>query len=117
MKNLAVLFIILLILGACASTPETDTTVPAPEQELAEAKSLKSRVDKFGLGDYAAQAYAQAEQDLKDGEAAYNKDNTKAKASLDAAITGYNTVLSEGFTSWVGGKNKKVSSRKKQPRS
>jgi tetratricopeptide (TPR) repeat protein len=94
-----------VLLFSCASPPEqpeqpeqpVDTTVPLPEKELEEAKSLKSRVDKNGLSEFAAQDYQQAESSLQEGEEAYGKDNAKAKTALDKAIASYRSVISKAF--------------------
>jgi len=100
--------LILMIAGAavllfsCATPPEqpeqpVDTKVPLPEQELAEAKSLKSMVDNFGLSEFAAQDYQEAENSLQEGEEAYGKDNAKAKTALDKAIASYRAVIDKAF--------------------
>jgi tetratricopeptide (TPR) repeat protein len=97
-----------LVLFSCASPPEqpeqpvqpkkpVDTRAPLPEQELAEAKSLKTRVDNNGLSEFALEEYRQAESSLQDGEEAYGKDNAKAKKALDAAIASYRTVINKAF--------------------
>jgi hypothetical protein len=115
MKRLfALLMLLLLILAACASTPETDTTTPLPEGEYTQAKDLKSRVDKYELGGFAPQEYQQAEQKLKEGETSYSKDNTSAKAALEASITAYNAVVSKGFPLLIDKKEKKVGDLRRQ---
>jgi hypothetical protein len=102
-----------VLLASCATKPAPEqpaqpaqpavqpkppvATVALPEKEYAEAKSLKARVDQNGLGEFVPEDYKQAEARLQEGEAAYNKDNAKAKASLDQAIAAYNTVISKGF--------------------
>jgi hypothetical protein len=88
-----------ILLLSCASPPEqpVDTTVPLPEKELEEAKSLKARVDNNGLSDFALEDYQQAENNLQEGEAAYGKDNAKAKTALDGAIAYYRSVISKAF--------------------
>lgn len=107
----AVLAAALFLAVSCASTPpqkpkEPETpqvtvepqkpAVPAPEAELAKAKELKQRADRYSLGDYAPVEYAAAVKDLGAGEAAYGKDNAASKQSLDRAIDGFNTVISKG---------------------
>jgi len=98
----------LVSLASCATKPVVEepvkeqpkppeTKVALPEKELAEAKSLKARVDQNGLAEYAPDDYKKAEASFQEGQGAYNKDNAKAKASLDQAIAAYNTVLSKGF--------------------
>lgn len=100
--------LILMIAGAavllfsCATPPEqpeqpVDTKAPLPEKELAEAKSLKSMVDNFGLSEFAAQDYQKAESSFQEGEEAYGKDNAKAKTALDKAIASYRTVIDKAF--------------------
>ena len=94
-----------ILLFSCASPPEqpeqpkkpVDTSVPLPEKEMEEAKSLKSRVDNNSLSEFASEDYQQAEKSFQEGEAAYGTDNAKAKAALDAAITSYRTVINKAF--------------------
>jgi hypothetical protein len=85
-----------------------DTTVPLPEKELAEAKSLKTTVDNNGLSEFAKEDYQQAESKLQEGEAAYGKDNAKAKTALDAAIASYRTVISKAFPLKTGSSQAEV---------
>jgi hypothetical protein len=85
-----------------ATQPEKPA-VPAPDAELAQAKGLQQRVDALGLGTYAPEDYAAANKDLQAGQDAYGKDNAASKTSLQAAISGYNAVLSKGgplFLAW-----------------
>jgi len=112
---LAVMAGALFLVVSCASTPPQKpaepvpeqpkeqpkeqppaAAVPAPEAELAQAKDLKQKVDAYGLGDYAPDDYAAANQDLQAGEDAYGKDNAASKKSLDSAITEYNAVITKG---------------------
>jgi hypothetical protein len=97
-----------ILLFSCASPPEqpeqpeqpsqpVDTSVPLPENELEEAKALKRRVDNNGLAEFAQQDYQQAENSLQEGEAAYGKDNAKAKTALDKAIASYQAVITKAF--------------------
>ncbi len=107
----AVLAAALFLAVSCASTPPEKPkepvtpqvtvepqkpAVPAPEAELAKAKELKQRADKYSLGEYAPVEYAAAVKDLETGEAAYGKDNTASKQSLDRAIDGFNVVIRKG---------------------
>jgi len=102
------------VIASCASAPEPEAPVeepvpvekPAPaakskvalpEAEYAQAKELKGKVDRYGLGSYAPEEYQQAEQQMAEAEKAYQKDNAAAKKALDQAIQGYNAVLSRGF--------------------
>jgi tetratricopeptide (TPR) repeat protein len=103
----------IVLLASCATKPapeqpaqpaqpkpepkQTVATVALPEKEYAEAKSLKARVDQNGLGEFVPEEYKQAEAKLQEAEGTYNKDNAKAKASLDQAVAAYNTVISKGF--------------------
>ena len=101
-----------LIVASCATAPETaepvekpvekpapppKATVGLPEQEYAQAKELKTKVDRYGLGSYVPEEYEQAEASLADAEKAYQKDNVAAKRALDEAIRGYNAVMTKGF--------------------
>jgi hypothetical protein len=70
--------------------------VPAPEAELAQAKSLQQKVDGYGLGQYDPDDYAKATQSLKAGQDAYGKDNAASKQSLQASIAAFNAVISTG---------------------
>ena len=108
-KILVILAIgIVLALASCATAPEAEekveepapparSTVGLPEQEYAQAKELKSKIDRYGLGSYAAEEYAQAEAKMAEAEKAYQKDNAAAKKALDEAIRGYNAVVDKGF--------------------
>jgi hypothetical protein len=111
MKKIVILLLagLAVLLISCATAPEqpteepeqtvqpVDTRAPLPEQELEEAKSLKTRVDNNGLAEFASEDYQLAEKSLQEGEAAYGKDNAAAKKALDAAITSYKTVISKAF--------------------
>jgi hypothetical protein len=101
----AALLAALLLAVSCASTPpakppETPQpekpAVAAPDAELAQAKSLQQKADKYGLGQYDAEDYAAATKDLKAGQDAYGKDNSAAKESLTKAIDEFNSVISKG---------------------
>lgn len=111
-KRILVLLAAALLLASCATKPapeepappepkvEPQPTVSAvalPEKEYAEAKALKSRADRNGLGEFVPEEYRQAEASLQEAEGTYNKDNAKAKASLDKAAAAYNTVITKGF--------------------
>ncbi len=97
----------LLFAASCKSAPPAapepepqvepaKPAVAAPEAELAKAKELKARADKYGLAEYAPDEYAAASRDLAAGEAAYGKDNEAAKASLAKSIDGFNAVIAKG---------------------
>jgi tetratricopeptide (TPR) repeat protein len=99
------LTVLAVVLISCATPPEqpdqpVDTSVPLPEEELEEAKSLKKRVDDNGLAEFAMDDYNSAEASLKEGEEAYGKDNAEAKSALDAAIASYRKVISEAYPAW-----------------
>lgn len=110
MKVFLIAVAVLLILS-CASEPEKPPVeaapekepaaavpeVPAPESELAEAKKLRDLVVAFELDKIAAQEFSSAENHFKEGEAAYGKDNTAAKSSLEKAIEGYRAVIKAGY--------------------
>ena len=111
MKVFLIAVAVLLILS-CASEPEKPPVeaapekepaaavpeVPAPESELAEAMKLRDLVVAFELDKIAAQEFSSAENHFKEGEAAYGKDNTAAKSSLEKAIEGYRAVIKAGYT-------------------
>jgi hypothetical protein len=114
---IAVLLFALSCAGGPATTPEekapetkttettkeiTDTKVPAPEGELAEAKELRDRIVRFGLDKTSPEEFAKAEGLYKTGEAAYGKDNTAAKAALDESIASYKEVIRSGFSEVIG---------------
>ena len=102
----AALLAALLLAVSCASTPpakppETPQppekpAVAAPDAELAQAKSLQQKADKYGLGDFDAEDYTAATKDLKAGQDAYGTDNAAAKASLTKAIDEFNSVITKG---------------------
>ncbi len=100
-------------LAGCKSAPPEKPAAEAPEAELAQAKDLKQQADAYNLGTYAPDEYAAAEKALKDGEAAYGTDNAAAKTSLDAAITGYNAVLTKGGPLYLGTLKTKSDASKK----
>ena len=102
-----------LLVVSCASTPP-EQPVPLPEAELAEAKQLKAKADQYDLGKLAGTEYAAAEADLKAGEAAYGTDNAAAKASLDKAIVGYQSVLDKGSPLYLGGISDRTAAAKKK---
>jgi hypothetical protein len=107
MRKITILLLagLAVLLFSCATPPEqpeepeqpVDTSAPLPEKELEEAKSLKSRVDNNDLSEFAMEDYQAAEKSLEEGEAAYGKDNAKAKTALDAAIAAYRTVIDKAF--------------------
>jgi tetratricopeptide (TPR) repeat protein len=104
MRKITILLIagLAVLLFSCASPPEqpeqpVDTSAPLPENELEEAKSLKSLVDNNDLSEFAMEDYQAAETSLEEGEEAYSKDNAKAKTALDAAIASYRTVIDKAF--------------------
>ena len=115
----------LFLIVSCASTPpqkpaqpeppkpEQPAAVAAPDQELAQAKSLKEKVDEYGLGDYAPDDYAAANKDLQAGEDSYGKDNAASKKSLDSAITEYNAVLTKGGPAFLAKAQAKADASKK----
>jgi hypothetical protein len=104
--SLPILLVALSLVASCATTPpekpKTETTqpekpvVPAPDAELAQAKSLQQRVDAYSLGQYAPDDYAAATQYLKSGQDAYGKDNAASKQSLQASIAAFNAVITKG---------------------
>jgi len=110
MKVFFAAMVVLLFLS-CASEPEKPPVeaapekkpeqavpeVPAPESELAEAKQLRDLVVAFELDKIAPQEFSGAENHFKEGEAAYGKDNTAAKSSLEKAIEGYRAVIKAGY--------------------
>ncbi len=101
-----------LLAVSCASTPP-EPPVPLPEAELAQAKQLKEKADLYKLGPLAQAEYTAAEADLKAGEAAYGKDNAVAKASLDKAIAGYQSVLDKGGSVYLGSLHDRAAAAKK----
>jgi predicted small lipoprotein YifL len=102
----------LLMAASCKSTPPVEP-VPLPETELAKAKELKAKVDKYNLGPLAQAEYTVAENDLKAGEAAYGKDNAASKASLDKAISGYQAVIAKAGPLYLGPLSDKAAAAKK----
>ena len=103
---LAVAAAALFFVVSCASTPPkpapeapaqpAQPAVPAPDAELSQAKALQQKVDAFGLGDFDAADYAAANKAMKAGQDSYGKDNAASKKSLQAAISGYNAVITKG---------------------
>jgi hypothetical protein len=91
----------LLLVVSCASTPP-QPPAPLPEAELAQAKQLKEKADRYNLGPLAQAEYTAAEAGLKTGEAAYGTDNAASKVSLDKAIAGYQSVLDKGGPLYLG---------------
>jgi tetratricopeptide (TPR) repeat protein len=112
-KTLVVLAVaVALVAASCATAPKAEepvekpvekpapqpkSTVAVPESEYAQAKELKTKIDRYGLGDFAPEEYRQAEAKLAEAEQAYQKDNAAAKKALDEAIRGYNAVMTKGF--------------------
>lgn len=102
----------LVMVVSCASTPP-EPPAPLPETELAQAKQLKEKVDRFELGKLAPTEYTAAEADLKAGEAAYGTDNAAAKASLDKAVAGYQAVLDKARPLYLTGYRDRTAAAKK----
>lgn len=98
--------------ASCASTPPKEAA-PLPEAELAQAKELKAKVDKFNLGPLAQTEYTAAESDLKAGQDAYGTDNAASKASLDKAIAGYRAVIAKAGPLYLGTLDDKAAAAKK----
>ena len=84
-----------------AAAPAPAPAVPAPDQELAQARDLKAKVDAFSLGDYDPDDYAAANKDFQAGQDSYGKDNAASKKSLDSAITEYTAVLTKGGAAFL----------------
>ena len=78
---------------ACPTTPP----VPEPKAEYEQAKTLRSRIQNLKFSPYAPDEYAAAEADFASGEAALNKDNAKAKAYFENAITNYRQVIKKAI--------------------
>ncbi len=102
----------LFLVVSCASTPPKQPVAPAtapaeqpataaPDAELSQAKSLRQKVDAYGLGDYDPGDYAAANADLKAGQDSYGKDNAASKKSLQSAITEYNAVITKGGAQYL----------------
>jgi hypothetical protein len=102
--------VVISLIFSCAGAPEkepekvpekepeeTVAAVPAPEEELAKAKKLRDLIVRFELDKIAVQEFNSADNNLKEGEAAYGKDNEAAKVSLEKAIEGYRAVIKAGF--------------------
>jgi hypothetical protein len=102
----AALLAALLLAVSCATTPpdkpKPETPQPekpvvaAPDAELAQARSLQQKADKYGLADYDPEDYAAATKDLKAGQDAYGNDNAASKESLTRAIDEFTTVITKG---------------------
>jgi tetratricopeptide (TPR) repeat protein len=126
---------VVLVIASCATAPEPEPEAPVeqpapepapepepqpkvtagvPEKEYSQAKELKAKVDRYRLGDYAPEEYAQAEQRMAEAEKAYQKDNAAAKKALDGAIQAYNAVISKGFPLLVDEQQKQADSARSQ---
>ena len=102
----AALLAALFLAVSCASTPpekpvpETPqpekAVVAPPDAELAQAKSLQQKADKYGLKDYDPEDYAAATSDLQAGQDSYGKDNAASRASLTKSIDEFNLVITKG---------------------
>ncbi len=119
MKKIMSMFItivLFLIMISCATTPEKEPEPAAalPESEYDQAKGLKKKVEKYGLGEYVPDEYRTAEKKYSDGEAAYNKDNASSKEYLDEAINNYRIVIEKGFPIVAGKKREEIETIKKQ---
>jgi hypothetical protein len=103
---------LLLSVVGCATAPEPDTEdteaetetqtqdaeaeMPAPEEERSQAKNLRNTVRELELGDYAPDAFEQAEEQFQQAEAAYGSENERAAEAYRTAISHYETVLETG---------------------
>lgn len=94
MKTLPIIISILLLFSliACETTPP----VPAPEEEYATAKRLRTRIETLGFAQYNQTEFSAGETVYKTGEETFNKDNAVSKKSFDAAIESYRTVIRSG---------------------
>jgi hypothetical protein len=97
-----------------AEQPKPQATAGLPEAEYAQAKELKSKVDRYGLGQYAPAEYQQAEAKLAEAEKAYQKNNAAAKKALTEAIRGYNSVMEKGFPLLADARQKEAEAAKSQ---
>ncbi len=113
----------LALVASCASTPPKEPTqetpppvqptVSGPDAELAQAKSLRQKVDSYGLGSYAPDEYAAANKDLQAGQDSYGKDNEASRKSLQASIDGYNAVIAKGGPLYLAGLQAQTEASKK----
>jgi hypothetical protein len=84
-----------------APEPAPAPEVPKPDAEYQAAKALRATVTQFELAHYDQASFDAAEASFQDGEGAYGKDNTKAKADFEQAIAGYQKVLDGGFPALI----------------
>jgi hypothetical protein len=92
-----------------ATAPEP---APKPEAEYQTAKEMRATVTQFGLDKYNAEAFQKAEASFKEGEAAYDKDNAKAKTAFQQAIASYQQVMDAGFPVLVAERKKAADAAK-----
>jgi hypothetical protein len=124
----AVIFAALVLAVSCATTPpQKPVEQPAeqpvaqpeapkaalPEAELAKAKELQEKADRYGLGEYAPDEYAAAVKSLAAGQETYGTDNAASKKSLDQAIVGFTTVIDKGGALYLGKLQDKAAASKK----
>ncbi len=93
-------------------TTEPAAPTPKPEAEYAQAKELRATVTQFGLDKYEPDAFQKAEANFKDGEAAYGKDNDKAKGEFQDAIANYQQVIDGGFPAAIAERKKSADAAK-----
>lgn len=121
-----------LVVASCATAPEAPAPVeepappakePAPpakapvalpETEYAQAKELKTTIDRHGLDAYAPEDYKKAEASLAEAEKVYRTDNAAAKRALDEAIRGYNAVIAKGFPALTAERRQRAEAEKAQ---
>jgi tetratricopeptide (TPR) repeat protein len=99
----------LFLIISCASPPETVEEPPeAPEKEYNQAKELRQLIADYDLDQAAPTAFEAAEGSFKEGESAYGSDNAAARVAFEAAISGYQEVISEAFPQLVGRRQSEV---------
>jgi len=107
----------LLAIG-CATAPKpapvVEPAVPLPEAEYQQAQELRALIQKYGLDQYAPEAFQAAEARFQEGEKAYRKDNALAKTALSEAVRGYQKVIDTGFPQAVAASQRQADDAKSE---
>jgi len=94
-----------ILLAACASKPPVpaDPPVQAPSAEQAEARDLRTRVERFSFSEAAPQDFAKAETAFAAAEAAYQSNPEASRTSYLEASTLYRQVIRAGMRAKLDG--------------
>jgi tetratricopeptide (TPR) repeat protein len=105
-----------IFLAACASKPPVpaDPPVQAPAAEQAEARDLRSRVQRFGFDTAAPQDYAKAESSFAAAEASYEGNPDASRTAYLEASTLYRQLIRAGMKAKLDGYRSTLNDQRSQ---